>query len=125
MSPVRLLLTIFAVTVFAGSAHGAKKIPGGVYARHALGIDATTGEVLFAKNDSYVVPIASITKLMTALVVRERGASMDSVVTTTRALRRRAGRIRLKVGESIRSLTGTGGLSGRGRGEETEPDEAS
>lgn len=97
------MIVVLASLLLPEAATAAKKIPGGVYARHALGVDAETGEVLFAKNDHYVVPIASITKLMTALVVREHGADMDSVVTVTRALRRRAGRTRLKVGESIRT----------------------
>jgi len=97
-----LAILVLAILVLAIPAGAAKRIPGGVYARHALGIDAETGEVLFAKNDRYVVPIASITKLMTALVVRDRGADMDSVVTVTRKLRRGAGRTRLKVGEQIR-----------------------
>jgi hypothetical protein len=37
-----------------------------------------------------------------ALVVRAQEADLDSVVTTTRALRRGAGRTRVKVGDRIR-----------------------
>ena len=40
--------------------------------------DATTGEVVFLKNAEAVVPIASITKLMTAMVVLDRGLDLES-----------------------------------------------
>jgi len=43
----------------------------------ALVVDQDTNEVLFSKNAGAVLPIASITKLMTALVVTEAGLSMD------------------------------------------------
>ena len=41
----------------------------------ALVIDQDTQQVLFSKNPQAVLPIASITKLMTALVVTEAGAA--------------------------------------------------
>ena len=47
----------------------------------ALVIDQDTNEVLFSKNPAAVLPIASITKLMTALVVSESGQSLDDVLT--------------------------------------------
>jgi D-alanyl-D-alanine endopeptidase (penicillin-binding protein 7) len=50
----------------------------------ALVIDQTTDEVLFSKNPNAVLPIASITKLMTALVVVESGLSMDELLVVTR-----------------------------------------
>jgi D-alanyl-D-alanine endopeptidase (penicillin-binding protein 7) len=43
----------------------------------ALVIDQDTEQVLFSKNSEAVLPIASITKLMTALVVVEAGLSLD------------------------------------------------
>ena len=46
----------------------------------ALVIDQDTNEVLFSKNAHAVLPIASITKLMTALVVTEAGLSMDEAL---------------------------------------------
>jgi len=49
----------------------------------ALVVDQDTSEVLFSKNSSAVLPIASITKLMTGLVVLEAGQSMDEVITIT------------------------------------------
>lgn len=49
----------------------------------ALVVDQDTNEVLFSKNPGAVLPIASITKLMTALVVAESKASLDEVLTVT------------------------------------------
>ncbi len=46
-------------------------------------LDQDTNEVLFSKNPQAVLPIASITKLMTALVVVESGLSMDEKLTVT------------------------------------------
>lgn len=47
----------------------------------ALVIDQDTSEVLFSKNDQAVLPIASLTKLMTGLVVSEARLAMDEVIT--------------------------------------------
>jgi D-alanyl-D-alanine endopeptidase (penicillin-binding protein 7) len=49
----------------------------------ALVIDQDTREVLFRKNDSAVLPIASLTKLMTGMIVSEAKLPMDEVVTIT------------------------------------------
>jgi D-alanyl-D-alanine endopeptidase (penicillin-binding protein 7) len=47
----------------------------------ALVIDQDTQQVLFSKNPQAVLPIASITKLMTALVVTEAGLPLDETLT--------------------------------------------
>lgn len=49
----------------------------------AFVIDQDTNEVLLNKNSNAVLPIASITKLMTALVVTEANLPMDDVLTIT------------------------------------------
>ncbi|MEO8655633.1 MAG: D-alanyl-D-alanine endopeptidase [Ramlibacter sp.] len=49
----------------------------------ALVVDQDTKEVLFSKNDSAVLPIASITKLMTGTVVSEAKLPMDELITIT------------------------------------------
>ena len=49
----------------------------------ALVMDQDTNEVLFQKNAGAVLPIASITKLMTALVVMDSRLPMDEVLTIT------------------------------------------
>lgn len=49
----------------------------------ALVVDQDTSEVLFSKNDSAVLPIASLTKLMTGLVVADSNLPMDEMITIT------------------------------------------
>jgi D-alanyl-D-alanine endopeptidase (penicillin-binding protein 7) len=51
----------------------------------ALVLDQDTGQVLYEKNAHAVLPIASITKLMTALVVVEAGLSLDEILEITQA----------------------------------------
>lgn len=51
----------------------------------ALVIDQTTGEILFAKNINTQTPIASVTKLMTAMVMLDAHQSMDEVLQVTEA----------------------------------------
>ena len=46
----------------------------------ALVLDAKTGETLFAKNADLVHPIASITKLMTAMVVLDAKLPLDEAI---------------------------------------------
>ena len=49
----------------------------------ALVVDQKTSDVLLEKNAAVALPIASITKLMTGLVVVEAGLPMDEVLTVT------------------------------------------
>jgi D-alanyl-D-alanine endopeptidase (penicillin-binding protein 7) len=49
----------------------------------ALVVDQETSEVLFSKNSQAVLPIASITKLMTGLLITESGLSLDEKITIT------------------------------------------
>ena len=49
----------------------------------ALVMDPDTNEVLFSKNPQAVVPIASLTKLMTALVVTEAALPLDEMLSVT------------------------------------------
>ncbi len=51
----------------------------------ALVQDAQTGEVVLAKNSDTAVPIASITKLMTAMVVLDARLDLEKEVTITHA----------------------------------------
>ena len=46
-------------------------------------LDQDTNEVLFSKNSEAVLPIASLTKLMTAVVVTEADLPFDEVLTIT------------------------------------------
>ena len=47
----------------------------------ALILDVRTGESIYAKNANIVTPIASITKLMTAMVVIDAQQNLDQVLT--------------------------------------------
>lgn len=51
----------------------------------ALVVDQDTQEVLFSKNEQAVLPIASLTKLMTGLLISEAQLPMDETITITEA----------------------------------------
>jgi D-alanyl-D-alanine endopeptidase (penicillin-binding protein 7) len=51
----------------------------------ALVVNQDTNEVLFEKNPNAVLPIASITKLMTALITVEAGLDLDEALEVERA----------------------------------------
>jgi len=57
-----------------------------VSAKHMLVVDDASGQVLAAKDAEAVVPVASISKLMTAMVVLDSGADMDEPLRITPAL---------------------------------------
>jgi len=69
----------------AGHAAGLHKTedPLGLGSSAAMVIDARSRQVLFAKNQEAVLPIASITKLMTGLVIAESGLPLDQRITIT------------------------------------------
>jgi D-alanyl-D-alanine endopeptidase (penicillin-binding protein 7) len=69
----------------------------------ALVVDQDTDEVLFSKNPQAVLPIASITKLMTALVVTEAGLPLDEVLTVSQddVDTEKGSRSRLQVGVQL------------------------
>jgi D-alanyl-D-alanine endopeptidase (penicillin-binding protein 7) len=48
---------------------------------NALVLDATAGNAIYAKAADVVTPIASVTKLMTAMVVLDAGQPLDELVT--------------------------------------------
>ena len=69
----------------------------------ALVIDQETREVLFSKNDQAVLPIASLTKLMTGLVVSEAALPMDEMILITQddVDTEKGSRSRLRVGTEL------------------------
>jgi serine-type D-Ala-D-Ala endopeptidase (penicillin-binding protein 7) len=69
----------------------------------ALVIDQDTREVLLRKNDAAVLPIASITKLMTGLLVSEAKLPMDEMITITQqdVDTEKYSRSRLRVGTTL------------------------
>jgi serine-type D-Ala-D-Ala endopeptidase (penicillin-binding protein 7) len=55
----------------------------GLKSNAVMVIDQNTQEVLFNKNGAAVLPIASLTKLMTGLVISDAGLSLDERITIT------------------------------------------
>ena len=70
----------------------------------ALVLDQDTDEVLFSKNSQAVLPIASLTKLMTAVVVTEARLDMTEPITITEddVDTEKNSRSRLRVGTTLR-----------------------
>jgi len=55
-------------------------LPASVSARHALLLDEASGRVLMSRDADAVVPVASLTKLMTAMVVLDAGLDPDAAL---------------------------------------------
>jgi D-alanyl-D-alanine endopeptidase (penicillin-binding protein 7) len=69
----------------------------------ALVIDQDTHEVLLSKNDHAVLPIASLTKLMTGLIISQARLPMDEPITITQddVDTEKGSRSRLSVGTTL------------------------
>jgi serine-type D-Ala-D-Ala endopeptidase (penicillin-binding protein 7) len=74
--------------------------------KSAIVVNHDNGEVLYAKDPESVRPIASISKLVTAMVVLDKHVSLDSVMTITKEDVKQSSRSRLRVGYqmSVRDL---------------------
>lgn len=79
------LFFVLALTIGFAQA-GEARAHKAVYLRSssALVLDASTGEVVVDKNSEEVTPIASITKLMTAMVILDRQLDLDERITISR-----------------------------------------
>jgi D-alanyl-D-alanine endopeptidase (penicillin-binding protein 7) len=88
-----------------GEAIGLHTIPDRLALRSAVAlvVDGNTGEVLYDKNSRAVLPIASITKLMTAMLVLDARQSLDEPITILEADRdtERFSASRLPVGSRL------------------------
>lgn len=80
-----------------------KRDPLALKSNAAFVLDQSTAQVLFEKNAGFPLPIASLTKLMTALVVVEAHQNMDEVleVTADDIDRERNSSSRLRVGSQM------------------------
>ena len=84
MKTMRRLVLALATLALAGWLSGATAVEEPALRSSAvLVIDAETGEVLHAKNADAIVPIASITKLMTAMVTLDADLPLDEAITIT------------------------------------------
>ena len=95
-----LILVLFVSVGFA-QAQDVRKIA--LRSSSALVQDASSGEIVFGKNADAVVPIASITKLMTAMVILDRGLDLEEKITLSRedAVAMKGSRSRLRTGLSL------------------------
>jgi D-alanyl-D-alanine endopeptidase (penicillin-binding protein 7) len=75
--------------------------PGGVYARAAIVLDPLTGKVLYQKNADRSAPIASLTKLMTAMVFLDQRPDLERSVEVTREELFGGGQTQLRNGEKV------------------------
>ncbi len=72
-----------------------------IRSKAALAVDIEKGEILFEKNMEKPLPIASLTKLMTALVFLEQNLNLDDTATIAYSDAKFAGSSRLRVGETL------------------------
>src|ERR1044071_7036089 len=79
------LFFVLAITIGFAQAQEARAHKT-VFLRSAAALvqDAETGEVVINKNADSVTPIASITKLMTAMVIIDRGLDLDARIVVSR-----------------------------------------
>ena len=75
--------------------------PGGVYARNAIVVDPVSGNVLYEKNAATSVPIASLTKLMTAMVFLDQKPDMGRTAVVLPEDLAGAGHTQLRRGERV------------------------
>lgn len=83
---LELIVAIGALAAVLFVSVGFAHADGGPTLRSSVALvqDAESGETLFEKNSETVLPIASITKLMTALVVLERELDLEERVVISR-----------------------------------------
>jgi len=79
------LLAVLFLTVGFAQADD-KSDPNSVFLRSAVALvkDANTGEVILDKNSDTIAPIASITKLMTAMIVLDRHLDLSQRIVVSR-----------------------------------------
>ena len=97
-------LTMLCGTVSADSGKGSvRKVNIGIKSGLALVIDQESGEVLYSKNTGEVAPIASITKLMTAIVIIDSGVPLLETITVDKRDidRYKGSRSKLRVGTRL------------------------
>jgi D-alanyl-D-alanine carboxypeptidase (penicillin-binding protein 5/6) len=96
--PLRLLVATCALVLVAPAAAATP----GVDARAYLVMNGATGEVLLARGAHERLPIASITKLMTALVTLEETSPRETVAVDADAVGVTGSTIRLQAGERLK-----------------------
>ena len=75
-----------------------KELPS-MEARSAISVDLDSGAILFEKNKTEKLPIASITKLMTAIIIAEEESLSNTVTVSSEAARTLGSKIWINSGE--------------------------
>lgn len=75
-----------------------------ITSRIALIYDRASGKILYEKNGNKQTPMASTTKIMTAIVVIENSNSNDIVTVSKKAAKTGGSRLGLKTGDKIKLL---------------------
>lgn len=96
-----LLLTFSSLDIRAEETSAWKRDPGklDLASVNALVIDTKTNQILYSRNPDAVVPIASVSKLMTAMVILDANQPMDEIIkvniSQTKELKNVYSRVRL------------------------------
>lgn len=98
----RLILALAVLAALVAAALAAAAAPPEVRARQVLVVDAGSGDVLHSVNADGRMAMASITKLMTALVTLERARPGELVTVSPQAVGRGGSSIFLVPGEQLR-----------------------
>lgn len=75
-----------------------------IYSKRALIYERKSGIVLYEKNMDEICPMASTTKIMTAIVVIENSNLNDIVTVSKKAAKTSGSRLGLKTGDKIKLL---------------------
>lgn len=98
----RVVFVLAALALAFGAASASGSTPPPVDAGAVLVADGRTGDVLYAENADRRLPMASITKLMTALVTLERARPREVVTVAPQAVGQGGSSIFLVPGEELR-----------------------
>lgn len=69
--------------------------------KSAIAVDYSNGDVVYARNADTPRPIASLTKLMTAMVVIDNGIDLSTTAVISKEDARRSSRSRLRIGYEL------------------------
>lgn len=73
-----------------------------IKSKAAVAINEKTGEIIFGKNEDDLLPMASLTKIMTAVVFLEQNIPMDTVVTYQAEDNADGAHLNISPGETLR-----------------------
>ncbi|QPA29905.1 D-alanyl-D-alanine carboxypeptidase family protein [Thermaerobacillus caldiproteolyticus] len=98
----RCMVLIIALTMFFSCIPNKTEAVGEVSAQSAILMEQHSGRVLFEKDAHTKRRIASITKIMTAILAIESGKMDETVTVSSRAVRAEGSSVYLKEGEKIK-----------------------